>query len=151
MLRPMRTEPSAGQESVWDYPRPPRLEKVGARLRVIFCGRTIADTTSGHRVLETSHPPVYYLPMEDVEMSFLSKTDHHTYCPYKGQASYWSIYMDGRIEENKVWAYEDPYPTVAALRGRVAFYPVVEVYEVDEADLARVVPSLGDDAGNSTP
>ena len=66
MLRPKRTEPSAGQESVWDYPRPPRLEKVGARLRVIFNGQTIADTRSGYRVLETSHPPVYYIPPDDI-------------------------------------------------------------------------------------
>ena len=62
MLPPRRTEPSAGQESVWDYPRPPRLERTSARLRVILNGQTIADTTSAYRVLETSHPPVYYIP-----------------------------------------------------------------------------------------
>jgi uncharacterized protein (DUF427 family) len=68
MLRSIPTQPVARQESVWDYPRPPRLKKCAARLRVIFGGRTIADTTSGSRVLETSHPPVYYIPQTTSSM-----------------------------------------------------------------------------------
>ena len=71
MWRPKRIEPAAGQESVWDYPRPPRLEKIGARLRVIFNARTVADTTAGYRVLETSHPPVYYIPPDDIAPQYL--------------------------------------------------------------------------------
>jgi uncharacterized protein (DUF427 family) len=66
MLIPKRIAPAAGQESVWDYPRPPRLEKVSERLRVICHGLTIADTSAGYRVLETSHPPVYYIPPTDI-------------------------------------------------------------------------------------
>lgn len=127
---------------------PITLEPSRRRVRAAFDKHVIADTDDAVILKEANYPPVYYLPMEDVEMSFLAKTEHHTHCPYKGDASYWSIYMDGRIEENAVWAYEDPYPTVAALRGRVAFYPVVEVYEIDEADLTR---ALGGDAGRSTP
>ncbi len=91
MLRPKRTEPSAGQESVWDYPRPPRLEKVGARLRVIFCGQTIADTTSGYRVLETSHPPVYYIPPNDIAQQYLQGAPGSSWCEFKGHAKYWSL------------------------------------------------------------
>ena len=111
------------------------------RVRAAFDRHVIADTTDALIMNEASYPPVYYLPMDDVEMSFFAKTDHHTTCPYKGEASYWSIAMDGRIAENAAWAYEDPYPSVAAVKGRIAFYPnVVEVYEVDEADLERTTP-----------
>ena len=71
MFKPQRIEPKAGQESVWDYPRPPGVEKVIERLRVMFNRRTIADTRAGYRVLETSHPPVYYLPTKDTQMALL--------------------------------------------------------------------------------
>lgn len=114
---------------------PITLEPSRARLQAAFQMHVIADTDDALIVREASYPPVYYFPMDAVEMSFLAKTDHTTYCPYKGDASYWSIYMDGQLAENAVWAYEDPYPAVAALHGRVAFYAhVVEIYEVDEAE-----------------
>ncbi|MFX5760796.1 DUF427 domain-containing protein, partial [Acinetobacter baumannii] len=71
MWKPKRIEPLAGQESVWDYPRPPRLERVGARLRVLFNARVVAETTAGYRVLETSHPPVYYIPPGDIARQYL--------------------------------------------------------------------------------
>jgi uncharacterized protein (DUF427 family) len=130
---------------------PITLEPCRARVRAAFERHVIADTDDALILREASYPPVYYLPMEDVEMGFLAKTGHATYCPYKGQASYWSIYMDGQLKENAVWAYEEPYPAVAALRGRVAFYPnIVDVYEVDAEDLQRT-PAPGDGAGRSTP
>ena len=111
---------------------PIALEPSRQRVRATFDNHVIADTDDALIVREADYPPVVYFPMDDVEMSFLAKTDRATTCPYKGQASYWSIYMDGRLAENSVWAYEDPYPAMAALRGRVAFYPnVVEVYEVE--------------------
>ena len=97
MLENKRTEPAPGQESVWDYPRPPRLEKVGARLRVIFCGQTIADTTSGYRVLETSHPPVYYIPPHDIAQQYLQGAPGSSWCEFKGHARYWSLSVDGRV------------------------------------------------------
>jgi uncharacterized protein (DUF427 family) len=113
---------------------PITLEPSRARLQATFEDHVIADTDDALIVREASYPPVYYFPMDHVEMSFLAKTDRSTYCPYKGDASYWSIYMDGQLAENAVWAYEEPYPAVAALHGRVAFYPnVVKVYEVEEA------------------
>jgi len=111
----------------------------------------IADTDDALILREADYPSVYYLPMDDVEMAFLAKTDRATTCPYKGQASYWSIYMDGRLAENSVWGYEDPYPAMAALKGRVAFYPnIVDVYEIDEDDHGRAA-ALGGDAERSTP
>ncbi len=130
---------------------PITLEPSRKRLRAAFERHVIADTDDALVLSEAGHPPVYYFPMEDVEMSFFAKTDQHTTCPYKGEASYWSIYMEGQIAEDAAWAYEDPYPALSALRGRIAFDPeVVEVYEVDEADLHRA-PILGGDAGHSTP
>jgi uncharacterized protein (DUF427 family) len=130
---------------------PITLEASRQRVRAAFERHVIADTDDALIVREANYPPVYYLPMDDVEMAFLAKTDHHTTCPYKGEASYWSIYMDGQLKENAVWAYEDPYPAVAALKGRVAFYPnVVEVYEIDEDDMQRP-PAPGGDTGRSTP
>ena len=112
---------------------PITLEPCRGRVQAAFAQHVIADTDDALIVREASYPPVYYFPMDDVDMGFLAKTDHHTGCPYKGEASYWSIYMDGQLKENAVWAYEEPYPAMAALRGRVAFYPnIVEVYEVEE-------------------
>ena len=106
------------------------------RVRAAYDKHVIGDTDDALILREAGYRPVYYLPMRDMEMSLLAKTDHQTFCPYKGQASYWSIAMDGHIAENAAWSYEDPYPAVAALRGRIAFYPnVVEVYEVGEAEL----------------
>ena len=117
---------------------PITIEASRGRVRAAFERHVIADTDDAVILREASYPPVYYLPIEDVDMSLLSRTDHHTVCPYKGDASYWSIYMDGVLAENAAWAYEDPYPSVAAIKGRIAFYPnKVEVYEIDEADLER--------------
>jgi uncharacterized protein (DUF427 family) len=142
MLKPTRTEPSAGQESVWDYPRPPRLEKSAARLRVIFNGQTIADTTSGYRVLETSHPPVYYISPNDIARQYLHAAPGSSWCEFKGHAKYWSLDADGRKVENAAWSYPTPSPAFAALAGYLAFY----ASRVDECwvDDERVQPQEGD-------
>jgi uncharacterized protein (DUF427 family) len=127
---------------------PITIEPSRRRVRAAFERHVIADTIDAVVLREANYPPVSYLPMDDVDMSFLTKTDHHTYCPYKGEASYWSIYMDGRLAENAAWAYEEPYPSVAAIKGRIAFYAnVADVYEVDETDLHR---TQADDAGPAT-
>ncbi len=111
---------------------PITLEPSRKRVQASFENHVIADTDDALILKEADYPAVVYFPMDDVEMGFLAKTDRSTNCPYKGDASYWSIYMDGQLRENSVWAYEEPYPAMAALRGRVAFYPnVVEVYEVE--------------------
>ena len=142
MLIPKRTEPAAGQESVWDYPRPPRLEKVVARLRVIFNGQTIADTMSGFRVLETSHPPVYYIPPENVAQQYLQGAAGSSWCEFKGHAKYWSIDVDGTKAENAAWSYPAPTPAFAEIAGYLAFYASrVDQCWVDEE---RVQPQQGD-------
>ena len=122
MWRPERIEPSSGQESVWDYPRPPRLETVTARLRVIFNQRTIADTTSGYRVLETSHPPVYYIPIGDIARQHLQEESGSSWCEFKGRAKYWSLAADGRQSEGAAWSYLSPTPAFTAIAGHLAFY-----------------------------
>ena len=110
-----RITPEPGQESVWDYPRPPRLEKTDAQIRIIFNDKIIVDTNRSKRILETSHPPVYYLPHEDVEMTFLKKVKGTTYCEWKGVASYYSLKVGDKIAEKVAWYYQDPLPDYALL------------------------------------
>jgi len=93
------------------------------RVVVSFNGRTIADTTAALELREASLPPVQYIPRADVDMSLLRRTPHASHCPFKGDAAYYSIEADGRTAENAVWTYEAPYPAVAAIKDRVAFYP----------------------------
>jgi len=139
---PKRIEPLAGQESVWDYPRPPRLEKVSESLRVIFNGQPIADTISGYRVLETSHPPVYYFPPEDIAQQYLHAAQGSSWCEFKGQAKYWSLDVNGNTSGNAAWSYPDPSPGFAEIAGYLAFY----ASRVDECwvDDKRVEPQEGD-------
>ncbi|MGH7256453.1 MAG: DUF427 domain-containing protein [Nitrospirales bacterium] len=115
--------PGAGQESVWEYPRPPRVEPVTTRLRVEFSGLVVADTTRGWRVLETANPPVYYFPPEDVRLEYLQPSDHHTVCEWKGRARYWSLRVGGRSTENAAWSYPDPEAGFETIRDALAFYP----------------------------
>lgn len=98
------------------------LIPVDSRVVVEFNGETLADTTEAVRVDETGYPPVYYLPRHAVRMDVLESTDHHTHCPYKGDASYYSVAVNGRRAENAVWYYDDPIPAVQGLKGFVAFY-----------------------------
>ena len=110
------------------------------RVQARYNGHVIADTTAGLTLKEASYKPVVYFPREDVDMAFLSRTDRTTYCPYKGDASYFTILMDGKFAENAVWTYETPYPAMEQIRGRLAFYPdKVEVYEVGHPGAAEAV------------
>ena len=118
-----RIEPGSGQESVWDYPRPPRVEDSEKHIQVVFAGVTIADTRRAKRVLETSHPPVYYIPPEDIKMEYLAQTDRTSWCEWKGRASYYNITVNGRQATNAAWFYPDPQNAYAAIRNHVAFYP----------------------------
>ena len=142
MMKPQRIEPGAGQESVWDYPRPPRLERVSERLRVVFNGETIADTTAGYRVLETSHPPVYYIPPADISQHFLLAAPGSSWCEFKGLAKYWSIDVAGRRADNAAWSYPAPSPAFADIAGYLAFY----ASRLDECWVGeeRVQPQQGD-------
>lgn len=123
MGRISKPKPGPGQESVWDYPRPPRLECVHKRLQVIAKGVTIADTNRGFRVLETSHPPNYYFPPEDVRQAFLREArGKSSFCEWKGQAAYHDVVV-GAIELPAVaWSYPAPTEGFAPLRDHLAFY-----------------------------
>jgi uncharacterized protein (DUF427 family) len=94
-----------------------------SRVVVKVAGRVIADTRAAVTLREANYPPVQYIPREDVDMSQLVRTDHATYCPYKGDASYYSIPAGGERSKNAVWTYEDPYPAVIQIKDHVAFYP----------------------------
>jgi uncharacterized protein (DUF427 family) len=119
---PKRIRPGPGQESVWDYPRPPRLEEVSERLRVVFDGETIADSVAGFRVLETSHPPVYYIPPDDIAQRHLAKAPGSSWCEFKGRAAYWSLDVNGRHAEKAAWSYPQPSPPFTAITGYLAFH-----------------------------
>jgi len=125
-----RIEPGPGQESVWDYPRPPRVEPVPERLRVIVDGDVLADTTRGFRVLETAGAPVYYFPPDDVRMDTLRPSPHTSHCEWKGQAVYHGyVGAAGRVIDNVAWSYPTPSPGYEAIRDHLAFY----AGRVDEA------------------
>jgi uncharacterized protein (DUF427 family) len=138
--RPIPIQPGPGQESVWDYPRPPRVEPVAERLRVIVDGVVLADTIRGYRVLETAGAPVYYVPPEDVDRTLLRPSSHRSTCEWKGQASYRS-YVGSRRIDDIAWSYDDPNPGYEAIRGFLAFYAV----KVDEAWVGeeRATPQPG--------
>jgi uncharacterized protein (DUF427 family) len=102
---------------------PITIEANPKRVRVLFNGRVVADTTRALALKETGLPPVQYIPREDAEMSLLERTAHKSHCGYKGDAAYYTIRVDERTAENAVWTYEDPYPAVAAIKGCLAFYP----------------------------
>lgn len=124
MVMRQRVTPGPGQESVWDYPRPPRLEDCGRHLQVIFNGMLIAETRRARRVLETSHPPVYYIPSADVRMAYLRPAHgRSSFCEWKGAAHYYTIAVAGKIAEAAAWYYPRPSAPYAALRGAIAFYP----------------------------
>lgn len=111
-----------GNESVWDYPRPPRLEPVDRRIRIVFAGVTVADTTAGYRVLETSHPPNYYLPPDAFLDGTLVRTGRASYCEWKGEAHYYDLVGGGRTAPDVAWGYDHPSPGFAAIAGYVAVY-----------------------------
>lgn len=122
MRRDGDVPPGPGQESAWDYPRPPRLERVDKRLRVVFCGVTLADTTQGKRVLETSHPPVYYFPAADVRVHYLLSASGSSFCEWKGTARYFDVNVAGKFVCRAGWAYPDPTPDFVMIKDHLAFY-----------------------------
>ncbi len=105
-----RGRAEAGQESVWDYPRPPRLEDSESRVKVVFGGVTLAYTRRAKRVLETSHPPVYYVPPEDIRTEHLRPSDGSSFCEWKGAAAYVSLVVSDRRVERAGWLYPRPTP-----------------------------------------
>ncbi|HTP81549.1 MAG TPA: DUF427 domain-containing protein [Alphaproteobacteria bacterium] len=106
------------------------------RVRVSFGGRVVAETSRALTLKEASYPAVQYVPREDADMSLFAPTDHGTHCPYKGDASYYSLKVDGRTAENAVWSYEEPFPAMADIKGYLAFYPnrVDKIEEIEPAN-----------------
>lgn len=136
-MRPQRVEPGPGQESVWDYPRPPAVVPFDGLVRVVHAGREVARTTRAVRVLETSQPPAFYLPPDDVDLTRLTRGDGRSWCEWKGPATYWRL--DGTPDV--AWSYEQPTPDFEAIRGHLAFY----AQKVDECwvDDEQVQPNPG--------
>jgi uncharacterized protein (DUF427 family) len=102
---------------------PITIEKSPSRVVVSIAGRIVADTRDALTLREAKYPPVHYIPRKDVDMSLLERTDHATYCPYKGDSAYYSIPLGGERSANAVWTYESPYEAVASIKDHVAFYP----------------------------
>jgi len=121
-MQPVPVSPAPGQESVWDYPRPPRLERSGKHVEVWLGGVKIADTTAAYRVLETSHPPGYYLPPQAFASGVLSLAPGSSVCEWKGRASYWTLTAGGVSVPSGAWSYEHPTPEFVAIAGYVALY-----------------------------
>lgn len=126
---------------MWDYPRPPRVEPVAERLRVIVRGELLADTTNGYRVVETAGAPVYYLPRDDVRFDRLAPSRHTSFCEWKGGATYVTYDHQGVRIENIGWMYLDPSPGYREISGHLAFYAgrVDEAWVGDE----RATPQPG--------
>ena len=114
---------SAVTESVWDYPRPPRVERDHRVVTVEHCGVVLVTTDRALRVLETSHPPVFYVPIDDVPAGSLRPSTRTTFCEFKGIASYFDVVIDGERLVEAAWTYERPEPGYEDLAGHVAFYP----------------------------
>lgn len=125
------------RESVWDYPRPPRLEPSTRQVRIEFAGEIIADTIHAYRVLETSHPPTWYIPPADVKKTVLVPSQSQSFCEWKGVASYVSLRIGSRESRDAAWFYAAPTPAFASIRGYYAFYPSrVDACYVDEHPVA---------------
>ena len=123
MTTPDRVEPEPGQESVWDYPRPPLLEPTSALVEVTLGGVTIVRTTRALRVLETSHPPTYYLPVDAFAAGSLVPAGGQSYCEWKGVAAYFDLVAGSAVAERAAWGYPHPTSAYEALRDHVAIYP----------------------------
>jgi uncharacterized protein (DUF427 family) len=134
-----RTKPV---ESVWDYPRPPRVEASSERIVVRFGGEVLVDTTSSYRVLETSHPPTYYIPKRDVRDGTLSSVGGSTYCEWKGAATYFDITVNGKRAPRAAWEYPQARKGYEMLRDHIAIYPaLMEAVYVDDE---RIESQQGD-------
>ncbi|CDJ99514.1 conserved hypothetical protein [Microbacterium sp. C448] len=141
MRRPTPDPVAPGQESVWDYPRPPRVERVDAAVTIVLGGVRILDTSDVVRVLETSHPPVYYVPIADFTDGALVPASGSSFCEWKGAARYFDVVVGGAVVPRAGWNYPTPSPGFEVLADRVAVYAA----DMDECtvDGERVVPQPG--------
>ena len=133
--------PGPGQESIWDYPRPPKVELFTGRISVIFADVTIAVTSKSYKVMETASPPCYYISQGDINMEYLFRSPHSSLCEWKGMANYWSVRVRDKVSENAGWSYEAPWDGFEIIKDCIAFYAgrVDECYIDDE----KVKPQPG--------
>ncbi|MFK7736640.1 MAG: DUF427 domain-containing protein [Pirellulaceae bacterium] len=133
--RPRRIEPGPGEESVWDYPRPPMFEAAPSKvIRIVCHGVEIARTNQCWRMLETSHPPVYYIPISEIQNAELTECAHQSWCEWKGQASYIDVLIGQERVQQAGWFYANPNPKYKELHRKIAFYPskIGDCYVNDE-------------------
>ena len=123
MSRPQPIPPGPGQESVWDYPRPPRLERSTSTIQVVLGGVTIAETDRSFRVLETASPPTYYLDPAEFVPGVVQATTGESWCEWKGRASYADLVAGETVAQRAAWRYLQPTPAYLALAGWLAIYP----------------------------
>jgi uncharacterized protein (DUF427 family) len=112
----------ADVESVWDYPLPPKVEEFPQPIKIVFNGEIIANSLNSKRVLEKGHPPVYYIPMQDINSKLLKPSSKRTWCEWKGQAEYYDVIVGNQISINAAWYYPNPTPEFVEIAGYVAFY-----------------------------
>ncbi len=144
MMKPKPTPipPETGQESVWDYPRPARLEDTDKAILVICQGIVLAETHQAKRVLETSHPPVYYIPPEDIKLEYLKETDKVTWCEWKGSCRYYDISIGEHYISPGAWRYFDPTPPFKEIQEYYGFY--AGVMDACYINNELVTPQAGD-------
>ena len=142
MKKPKPIKIKKGQESVWDYPRPPKLESFHKAIEVYFDNTLIASSIKTYRVLETSHPPVYYIPPGDISMEYLIKSDKTTYCEFKGQGSYYDIQLGTKKSKEIAWYYTDPRKDFMPIKNYLAFY--ADKVDRCTVDGVEVLPQPGD-------
>lgn len=136
--------PNPGQESVWDYPRPPQLLADDRHVVIRANGIIIAESQSTYRILETASPPTFYIPPDQVDTQSLALQDLFSHCEWKGMAQYWCLYMDGLNLLDVAWSYLNPYPDFKLIAGYIAFHPRQVTCYVDEE---LVEPQPGDTYG----
>lgn len=140
-MRPVPVPPGPGQESVWDYPRPPRVERTTALLEITLGGLVVARTTSAWRVLETSHPPTYYLPLDAFVPGTLREASGSSWCEWKGAASYYDVVAGDVVAPRAAWTYRSPTPGYEVITGAVAVMP--GAMDLCTVDGERVTPQEG--------
>jgi uncharacterized protein (DUF427 family) len=119
---PFAEQPQAGQESVWDYPRPPKVVACSCRVKVMHNTKVIADSTEVWRVLETASPPTFYIPNKDIDWAWLIAKPGHSFCEWKGKATYWAL-ADEAAGAPVAWQYDQPFAEYGMLREHTSFYP----------------------------
>ena len=121
IMRQPPIKPGPGQESVWDYPRPPRLEPCEKHIVIVVSDLAIVDANHSFRVLETSHPPVYYFPRDSVRMDLVNRSSGGSFCEWKGQASYFDVQVGDRVIAAAAWCYAQPSKRFSSIAGFLAF------------------------------